>query len=105
MMNQKNIKTVFRYGIFLLMVTLSLFVFGVENGYSSRISTDAYDEYSEEGGTSFTVSDARQTQQREIQPKEKENDAKISSMMGHGRVGHGWMWVGMMIILVVIMMA
>jgi len=104
-MNQKKIKTVFRYGIFLLMVTLSLFVIGVENGYSSRISTDAYDGYSEEDGTSFTVSDARQTQQREAALKEKKDAAQINSMMGHGMSGHRWMWIGMMIILAVIMMA
>lgn len=104
MMNQKNFKTIFRYGIFLLAMTLPLFVFGIENGYSGQVSTNAYDEYSEESGNSFTVSDAGQAQQPEVNPKEKKNDGKISSMMGHGQGGHSWMWVGMMLVLLVIMM-
>ena len=105
MMNKKNTKTVFRYGIFLLTVTLSLFVFGLENGYSGQTSTETNDVYSEEDGTSFTVSDAQQTQQQEVDPKEKKNDEKTSYMMGHGHVGPGWVWVGIMVILMVIMMA
>jgi len=104
-MNKENMKTVSRYGIFLLAMTLSLFVFGVENGYSNPISTETNDLYSEEDGTAFTVSDAGQAQQPEANPKEKKNDGLISSMMGHGQGGHSWMWVGMMLVLLVIMMA
>jgi hypothetical protein len=103
-MNQKNIKMVFRYCIFLLAMMLPLFVFGVENGYSGRTSTETNDVYSEEDGTTLALSDDRQTQQREAAIEEKKDAAQINSMMGHGTSGHGWMWVGMMIVLIVIMM-
>ncbi len=101
----KIMKIGFYIRILSLVMMVAPFTFSIEKASSFTSLPEMSDADSAQGDETLLALDAsRQGSHSQAEPAGAQNDPNVDSMMGHDHMKHGWMWIGLMIIMMAVMM-